>query len=189
MADQNIEINNTISVLKKGGIILYPTDTVWGIGCDATNAEAIDKIFALKKRAESKSMICLVSDFKMLQQYVEEVPEVAYDILKHASKPTTIVYDRPLRVAENIIAEDNTLAIRVARDPFCGKLIRKFKRPIVSTSANLSGSPTPKNFKEIDKAILEGVDYVVNLPLQKKGVKPSSIIKIGNDSTVKIIRK
>ncbi|SHJ53037.1 L-threonylcarbamoyladenylate synthase [Aquimarina spongiae] len=189
MADQNIEISNTISVLKKGGIILYPTDTVWGIGCDATNADAIDKIFALKKRAESKSMICLVSDFKMLQQYVEEVPEVAYDILKHAVKPTTIIYDRPLRVAENLIAQDNTLAIRVARDPFCGKLIRKFKRPIVSTSANLSGSPTPKNFKEIDKAILEGVDYVVNLPLQKKGVKPSSIIKIGNDSTVKIIRK
>ncbi|GAA4270870.1 L-threonylcarbamoyladenylate synthase [Aquimarina gracilis] len=189
MPDQNIEIQKAISVLKKGGVILYPTDTVWGIGCDATNAEAIDKIFALKKREESKSMICLVSDFKMLQQYVEEVPEVAYDILKYAAKPTTIIYDRPLRVAENIIAEDNTLAIRVARDPFCGKLIRKFKRPIVSTSANISGMPTPKNFKEISTAILEGVDYVVNLPLQKKGAKPSSIIKIGNDSTVKIIRK
>jgi len=183
------EINNALDILKKGGIILYPTDTVWGIGCDATNAEAIDKIFALKRRAESKSMICLVSDFKMLQQYVEEVPEVAYDVLKYATKPTTIIYDRPLRVAENIIAEDNTLAIRVARDPFCGKLIRKFKRPIISTSANISGEATPKNFKEISKQILEGVDYVVNLPLQNKNAKPSAIIKIGGDSTVKIIRK
>jgi len=191
MADQNIEIEKekTIAILKRGGIILYPTDTVWGIGCDATNAEAIDKVYALKKRAESKSMICLVSDFKMLQQYVEEVPEVAYDILKYATKPTTIIYDRPLRVAENIISSDNTLGIRVARDPFCSKLIRKFKRPIISTSANISGEPTPKNFKEISKAILDGVDYVVNLPLQNKGAKPSSIIKIGSDSTVKIIRK
>jgi len=189
MSEQIIEIEKTINILKKGGTILYPTDTVWGIGCDATNAEAIDKIFRLKQREESKSLICLVSDFKMLQQYVEEVPEVAYDVLKHAVKPTTIVYDRPLRVAENIIANDNTLAIRVVRDPFCGKLIRKFKRPIISTSANISGAPTPKNFKEIAAAILEGVDYVVNLPLQKKGVKPSSIIKIGGDSTVKIIRK
>ncbi|MBP2830587.1 threonylcarbamoyl-AMP synthase [Aquimarina sp. U1-2] len=189
MTDQSTEIEKTIAILKKGGIILYPTDTVWGVGCDATNAEAIDKIFALKEREESKSMICLVNDFKMLQQYVEEVPEVAYDVLKYASKPTTIIYDRPLRVAENLIAQDNTLAIRVARDLFCGKLIKKFKRPIVSTSANISGMPTPKNFEEISATILEGVDYVVNLPLQKKGAKPSSIIKIGNDSTVKIIRK
>ncbi len=189
MSDLYIEIEKAVPILKKGGLILYPTDTVWGIGCDATNAAAIDKVFALKKRQESKSMICLVSDFKMLQQYVEEVPEVAYDILKYATKATTIIYDRPLRVAENIIADDNTLGIRVVRDPFCGKLIRKLKRPIISTSANISGAPTPKNFKEIDSAILEGVDYVVNLPLQNKGAKPSSIIKIGGDSTVKIIRK
>ncbi|WP_103070691.1 L-threonylcarbamoyladenylate synthase [Aquimarina sediminis] len=189
MPDQQIELEKALKTLKKGGIILYPTDTVWGIGCDATNAEAIDKVFALKKRVESKSMICLVSDFKMLQQYVEEVPEVAYDILKYATKATTIVYDRPLRVAENIIPEDNSLGIRVVRDPFCGKLIRKFKRPIVSTSANISGMPSPKNYKEIATAILEGVDYVVNLPLQNKSAKPSSIIKIGSDSTVKIIRK
>jgi len=189
MVDQQIELEKTLTILKKGGIILYPTDTVWGIGCDATNADAIDKIYALKKRIESKSMICLVSDFKMLQQYVEEVPEVAYDVLKHASKPTTIIYDKGIRVSENIIAQDDTLAIRVVRDPFCGKLIRKLKKPIVSTSANVSGQPSPKNFKEISNVILEGVDYVVNLPLQKKGVKPSSIIKIGNDSTVKIIRK
>lgn len=189
MEDHREEIEKTVHILKKGGLILYPTDTVWGIGCDATNAEAVDKIYALKQRADSKSMLCLVSDFKMLQQYVEEVPEVAYDILKYASRATTIIYDRPLRVAENLIAEDNTLGIRVARDPFCGKLIRKLKRPIVSTSANISGKSTPRNLKEISKEILEGVDYVVNLPLKNKDAKPSSIIKIGGDSTVKIIRK
>lgn len=189
MVDQQIELEKALTVLKRGGIILYPTDTIWGIGCDATNAEAIDKIFALKNRKESKSMICLVSDFKMLQQYVEEIPEVAYDILKYATNPTTIIYDRPLRVAENVIANDNTLGIRVVRDPFCSKLIKKLKRPIVSTSANISTAATPKNFEEISKAILEGVDYIVNLPLQNKGTKPSSIIKIGGDSTVKIIRK
>ncbi len=189
MLDQDIELEKAILTLKRGGTILYPTDTVWGIGCDATNADAIDKIYALKKREDSKSMICLVSDFKMLQQYLEEIPEVAYDILKYAKKPTTIVYDRPLHVAENIIAEDNSLAVRVVRDPFCSKLIRKLKKPIISTSANLSGKPTPLSYEEIPKVILEGVDYIVNLPLQNKKAKPSSIIKIGGDSTVKIIRK
>ncbi|MFC5044572.1 L-threonylcarbamoyladenylate synthase [Aquimarina hainanensis] len=189
MADHKDEIEKTIAILKKGGIILYPTDTVWGLGCDATNAEAIDKLNRLKNRSEEKSLICLVSDFKMLGQYVEEVPEVAYDILKYATKATTIIYDKPLRVAENIIREDNTLGIRVVRDPFCGKLIRRFKRPIVSTSANISNQPTPKHLKEISQEILEGVDYVVNLPLPNKNAKPSSIIKIGSDSTVKIIRK
>ncbi len=189
MQDYREEIEKTIPILKKGGLILYPTDTVWGIGCDATNAEAVDKIYALKQREDSKSMLCLVSDFKMLQQYVEEVPEVAYDILKYAKKATTIIYDRPLRVAENLIAEDNTLGIRVVRDSFCNKLIKKLKRPIVSTSANISGKATPRNLQEISKEILEGVDYVVNLPLQNKDAKPSSIIKIGGNSTVKIIRK
>ena len=183
------KLNEALHILKKGGIILYPTDTVWGIGCDATNAEAVDKVYALKKRTESKSMICLVNDFRMLDQHIEEIPEVAYDILKYAKKPTTIIYDRPLRVAENLIADDNTLAMRVVREPFCSKLIRKLKRPLVSTSANISGQPTPGNFAEISKAILEGVDYVVNLPPQKKGVKPSAIIKIGGDSTVKVIRQ
>jgi len=187
--DQQLALEEAINVLKKGGIILYPTDTIWGIGCDATNADAIDKIYALKQRVASKSLISLVSDFKMLQQYVEEVPEVAYDILKYANKPTTIIYDRPLRVAENLISDDNTLAIRVVRDPFCSKLIKKLKKPLVSTSANISEQPSPNNFKEISKEILEGVDYVVNLPLKNKGTKPSSIIKIGGDSTVKIIRK
>ncbi|WP_378187143.1 L-threonylcarbamoyladenylate synthase [Aquimarina sp. W85] len=189
MDEQREATEQALTVLKKGGLILYPTDTVWGIGCDATNAEAVDKVFALKQRMENKALICLVNDFKMLQQYVEEVPEVAYDILKFAKKATTIIYDRPLRVAENLISDDNSLGIRVVRDPFCSQLIKKFKRPIVSTSANISGKATPMRYQEISKEILEGVDYIVNLPLQNKNAKPSAIIKIGGDSTVKIIRK
>lgn len=184
----NQEIENSLSILKKGGLILYPTDTVWGIGCDATNPDAIDKIFQLKKRHESKSLICLVSDFKMLNQYVEQVPEVAYDILKYDVKPTTIVYDDPIRVAENLVAVDNTLAIRVVRNDFCNKLIRKLRRPLVSTSANISGNPTPKSRSEIEAEILEGVDYVVNLQEQKRNAEPSAIIKIGKDGSVRIIR-
>ncbi|MGO3707627.1 MAG: L-threonylcarbamoyladenylate synthase [Mesonia hippocampi] len=185
----NDEITKALEVLKRGGIILYPTDTVWGIGCDATNADAIDKIFELKKRAESKSMICLVSDFKMLNKHVEEVPEVAYDILKYAKNPTTIIYDKPIRVAENVVANNNTLGIRVCKDKFCNQLIRKFKKPIVSTSANLSGQPTPKTFKEISKEIKEGVDYIVNLKPQYSKNKPSAIIKLSNDGKVEVIRK
>lgn len=183
------EISQALSILKSGGIILYPTDTVWGIGCDATNFDAVNKIYQLKKREESKSMICLVSDFKMLNQYVEEVPEVAYDILKYANKPTSIIYDKPLRVAENIVAEDNTLAIRVIKSGFAHELLKQFKRAIVSTSANISNQPTPRSFNEINEDILKGVDYVVNLPDNSRSSKPSSIIKLGNDGTVKIIRE
>lgn len=183
------EIENTITVLKRGGIILYPTDTVWGIGCDATNPDAVDKVFQLKRRSEEKSLICLVSDFKMLNEYVQNIPEVAYDILKYAKKATTIIYDDPIRVAENIIAKDNSLAIRVAKDDFCKKLIKRFRRPIVSTSANFSDAKTPQSFSEIDPLILEGVDYVVNLHHEKKSGKPSAIIKLKNDGSVKVIRK
>lgn len=183
------EINTTIEVLKKGGIILYPTDTVWGIGCDATNYEAVKKIYELKQRDDSKSMICLVNDFKMLGRYVEEVPEVAYDILKYANKPTTIVYDRPRHIAENIVAQDNSLAFRVVREGFPHQLVRKLKKPIVSTSANISGLPTPKSFEEISDEILKGVDYIVNLQDKKKSGNPSTIIKLGTDGAVKIIRE
>ncbi len=183
------EIDNALLILKKGGLILYPTDTIWGIGCDATNPDAVDKVFQLKKRSDEKSLICLVNDFKMLNEYVENVPEVAYDILKYAKKPTTIIYDDPIRVAENIIAKDNSLAIRVTKDEFCKKLIQKFRRPLVSTSANISGEKTPQSFAEIDPLILEGVDYVVNLQHEKKSGKPSAIIKLKNDGSVKVIRQ
>ena len=183
------EINKAIQILKQGGIILYPTDTVWGIGCDATNYDAIEKINALKKRKDDKSLICLVNDVKMLNFYIEEIPEAAYDILKYAIKPTTIIYDKPIRVSENLIAKNNTIAIRVVKDGFCNELIRKFKKPIVSTSANISGQSTPNSFKKISDQILKGVDYVVNLPHENKAVKPSSIIKLSNDCMVKVIRK
>ncbi|TBW28450.1 L-threonylcarbamoyladenylate synthase [Gramella sp. KN1008] len=183
------EIRNCLDVIKKGGLILYPTDTVWGIGCDATNAEAIDRIYKLKKREESKALICLVSNFKMLEQYVEDVPEMAYDILKYAKKPTTVIYDKPIRIAENLVGDDDTLGIRVVRDKFCSELIKKMRRPLVSTSANISGQPTPQSFDQITPQILKGVDYVVNLQRSKKSPKPSAIIKLSNDGQVKVIRK
>ncbi|MGB5821643.1 MAG: L-threonylcarbamoyladenylate synthase [Saonia sp.] len=183
------EINSCLEVLSNGGLILYPTDTVWGIGCDATNEDAINKIYTLKERASSKTMICLVADDFMLEQHIKNIPEVAYDIMDLATKPTSIVYDNPKGVAKNLIAEDNTLAIRVAKDKFCQYLIKKFKKPIVSTSANIGGQPTPKSFKEIDGQILKGVDYVVNLERDIQKSSPSAIIKLGNDGSVKVIRE
>lgn len=183
------EIQNTIDILNKGGLILYPTDTVWGIGCDATNESAVQKVYELKKRQDNKALICLVSDIRMLQRYVYEVPQVAYSIIEYSDKPTTIIYDKPMNLAKNLIGQDDTIGIRVASDEFCQKLIGKFKRPLVSTSANISGQPTPKSFTEIHSEILKGVDYVVNLQREKSNSQPSSIIKIGNDAIVKVIRK
>lgn len=183
------EINNCIKALKAGNLILYPTDTIWGIGCDATNPEAVKKVYALKKREDTKALICLVAHQAMLERHVKEVPVVAYDIIDLATKPTTIVFDEPVGVAKNLIAEDNTLAIRVASDKFCQYLINKFGKPLVSTSANISGQPTPRRFKDIPPEILKGVDYVVNLQDGNKDLSPSSIIKLSNDGQVKIIRE
>ena len=182
------EIEQALAILKLGGLILYPTDTLWGIGCDATNAVAVEKVFQLKDRAESMAFICLVNDYKMLNMFVEKVPEITYEILKNADKPTTIIYYGPIGVAQSLIADDNSLAIRVVQDDFCKKLIRKFRWPIVSTSANVSGEKAPQSFQEINPKILEGVDYVVNLQRNKKAAKPSAIIKLKNDGTVTIIR-
>ena len=183
------EIQNALKTLKQGGIILYPTDTVWGLGCDATNFTAVEKLYKFKKREDSKAMICLVNDFNMLNYHVEEIPEAAYSILEYADTPTTIIYDRPLRVSENLIAENNTLAIRMVKEEFCGELVKRFKKPIVSTSANIAGKPTPKSFQEIEDYILKGVDYVVNLEHTNKASKPSSIIKLSNNGEVSVIRK
>ncbi len=183
------EINNCLQILEAGGLILYPTDTVWGVGCDATNTEAVKKVYALKKRSDTKALICLVSTDAMLERHVTKVPEVAYDILDLANKPTTIVYDAPLGIAKNLIASDNTLAIRVASDQFCQYLINRFKKPLVSTSANISGDPTPQSFKEINSEILKGVDYVVNLEHNVIKSTPSSIIQLKNDGKVKVIRE
>ena len=168
---------------------MYPTDTVWGIGCDATNPDAVKKVYALKNREDSKALVCLVSNQAMLERYVKQVPDVAYDIMDLATKPTTIVFDHPKGIASNLVAEDNTLAIRVASDQFCQRMIQKFGKPIVSTSANISGMPTPKDFDSVSQEILKGVDYVVNLPLENKNTPPSSIIKLGNDGQVKVIRE
>ncbi|MGV8813235.1 MAG: L-threonylcarbamoyladenylate synthase [Gelidibacter sp.] len=182
------EISNAVQVLKAGGLILYPTDTVWGIGCDATNAEAVEKVFQLKERADNKALICLAADDRMLSKYVKEIPKVAYDIFDVAEEPITIIYDDAQNLAENLIAEDKSIAIRIPNDDFCFQLLRRFGKPIVSTSANVSGKPTPKSFKEIAPHILKGVDYVVNLHREKVCAKPSSIIKLSANGKVKIIR-
>ncbi len=184
----NHEINNTLKILKEGGIILYPTDTVWGIGCDASNPEAVQKVYNLKQREDSKALICLVADDRMLKKYVNEIPFAAKNIIDIADKPTTIIYDEAKNLAPNLIAEDNTIAIRIPDDEFCYWLSRKFNGAIVSTSANISGQPTPKSYKEIAPEVIKGVDYVVNLHHEKICAKPSSIIKLSNSGIVKIIR-
>ena len=189
MDEINQEINQALEVIQNGGIILYPTDTVWGIGCDATNAEAVQKIYELKKRNESKSMIVLMNGEKMIYNVFKDIPEVAWQILDLSEKSTTLILDKSRNVAQNIIAEDDTLAIRIVKEPFCYKLMERTKRPLVSTSANISGQPTPKSFKEISPEIIKGVDYVVNLHREKICDKPSTIIKLTLDSQVKIIRK
>jgi len=189
MDDLSGEVHRAFEVIQSGGIILYPTDTVWGIGCDATNAEAVAKIYKLKQRAESKSMIVLVNGDRLLHNIFREIPEVAWQILEFSDKPTTFVLDDPRNVAENLIAEDATLGVRVVTEPFCFKLIERMKKPLVSTSANISGRPTPMSFKEIDPEIVAGADYVVNLHREKQNGKPSAIIKLTRDAQVKVIRK
>jgi L-threonylcarbamoyladenylate synthase len=185
----NTEVHNAYEIIKNGGIILYPTDTVWGIGCDATNEEAVKKIYALKQRAESKSMIVLVNGERMMHQVFNEIPEVAWQILDFSENPTTLILDKPKNVAKNLIAEDNSLAVRMVNEPFCFKLMERMKKPLVSTSANISGIFTPKSFKEISPEIIKGVDYVVNLHHDKICKNPSTIIKLSLDSRVKVIRK
>ena len=187
--DINAEVHKAFEVIQNGGIILYPTDTVWGIGCDATNPEAVKKIYALKQREESKSMIVLMNGEKMMYNVFKEIPETAWQILDLSEKPTTLILDNPRNVAANIIAEDKTLGVRMVKEPFCFKLMERMKKPLVSTSANISGDFTPKSFKEISQEILKGVDYVVNLHHEKICDKPSTIIKLSLDNQVKIIRK
>jgi len=177
------EIRKSLAHLKKSNIIVYPTDTVWGIGCDATNENAISKIYKIKNRAESKSLIVLVSSLNMLKSYVK-VSNKNINFIKSTTKPTTIIYENPIGFAKNTIASDNTIAIRIVKDEFCRKLIKRFGKPIVSTSANNSGEATPKSFSEISKSILEGADYVVNLHQNKINSKSSTILKINGDDIV-----
>lgn len=184
------DIKSCLETLRQGGLIVYPTDTIWGIGCDATNDAAVEKIFKLKNRSELKNLITLVCDEAMLNRCVQHVPTVAWDIIEYSEKPVTIIYEKISRISEKAIADDGTAAIRLVKDPFCKMLIHKFGKPIISTSANLSNMPSPAVFNDIEDSILTGVDYVVKFRQQETAKHtPSSIIRILNNGEVKVIRK
>ncbi len=184
------EVNKAIEVLKNGGLILYPTDTIWGIGCDATNPEAVEKVFKLKGRAEEKSLIVLLDSENKLQSYIKEVPEIAYDLIEYAENPLTIVYSGAKNLAPNAIAKDGSIGIRIVKHQFCQQLIQRFRKPLISTSANLSGNPSPATFDDIEEAILNGVDYVVNWEQdERKLKKPSTIMKLEPGGLFSFIRK
>ena len=183
------EIALALEVLRSGGIILYPTDTVWVIGCDATNAEAVQKIYDLKRSADKKSMLVLCKDADMVVRYVNKAPGIAFEVMEMATKPLTLILPGASGVAANLIPEEGTLGVRVPNHEFCQKLLYKFGKPIVSTSANISGEKTPKKVAEISKEILEGVDFVVNPRFQGRPTgQPSSIIAFGEGCEVNIIR-
>ena len=183
------DIKAALAVLQKGGVILYPTDTIWGLGCDAGDEEAVKRIYNIKNRIDSKSMLVLMENAALLERYVLEVPEVAYDLIELSEKPLTIIYDGAKNLAKNLIAEDGSIGIRLTTEAFSSDLIRRFKRPIVSTSANISGKPSPACFDEIEQEIIDAVDYVVKYRQDdvQKAV-PSGIIKLGRGGEIKIIR-
>lgn len=186
----NDEVAKALKVLQNGGIILYPTDTIWGIGCDAGNEEAVKKIYALKQREESKSMIVLLDNDNKLQSYVSEVPDIAFDLIEYAENPLTLVMPGAKNMAKNLIAADGSVGLRVTKHQFCQQLIQRLRKPLVSTSANISGQPSPKNFNAISAEIIEGVDYVVDLEqydLTEK--RPSTIMRLEPDGRFEFIRK
>ena len=183
------EIQQAQNVLIEGGLILYPTDTVWGIGCDASNPEAVKKVYDLKNRADTKALITLVASEVMLERTVVDIPEIAWDLIDAAEKPLTIIYQEVKGIAHNAIAEDGSCAIRLPKDNFCQQLVQSLGKPLISTSANTSGTPTPQSFNDIEPSILSGVDYVVNLRQQEKSKNtPSSIILLKKNGEIKIIR-
>lgn len=183
------DIQNCLNTLREGGIILYPTDTVWGIGCDASNPQAIQKIYDLKGRTSSKALITLVGSEVMLERTVLNMPEIALDLIESANRPLTLIYDEVKGIAPNAIAEDGSCGIRLAKDTFCQQLIQRLGKPIISTSANVSGEETPKDFRSISDTILKGVDFVVNYRQNEAtSQKSSNIIKIKNNGEIKIIR-
>lgn len=184
------DLNQALRVLKEGGVILYPTDTIWGLGCDATREDAVEKIFRIKKRTESRSLIVLVNGFGMLERYVRNVPDTAREILEVADKPITLIYPEARNLAPSVCAGDGSAGIRLCYESFCSELITRFRKPVVSTSANISDLPSPQDFSEIDEYIIKSADYVVKYR-QEDTTKypPSSIIKLGIDGTIKIIRK
>ena len=184
------DIKAAIEVMRKGGVILYPTDTVWGIGCDATNPEAVAKVYKIKRREDSKAMICLGDSDARLQRYVRQVPNVAWDVIELATKPLTIILDGAVNLAPNLIAEDGSVALRVTNEPFSKELCYRFQKAIVSTSANFSGEPPASNYCDIDPQLLEAVDYVCTSRRQeKKPHTPSGIIRLKSDGEVMVVRK
>ncbi|MDR0364349.1 MAG: threonylcarbamoyl-AMP synthase [Bacteroidales bacterium] len=182
-------VSECAKVLKKGGTILYPTDTVWGIGCDATNQKAVDKIFKIKGRNQQKSFIILLDDPEKIAQYADDVSPIAYDFIKKYTRPLTIIYPNAKKLAKNVIASNGSIAIRVVREHFCEELIKTFGKPIVSTSANFSGYPAPATFSDIDSTIKEMVDYVVPFHQDSLNkINPSTIIQLFPNGTFRIIR-
>ncbi len=190
MASLDQTIAEMIQVLRSGGLILYPTDTVWGIGCDATNAEAVAKIYALKGSDDKKSMLVLCHNANQIVRYVNKAPGIAFEVMEMTEKPLTAILPGAAGLAANLIPEEKTLGVRIPQHELCEKLLYKFGRPIVSTSANLSGEATPKRFNEIDREILDGVDYVVHPRFEGKPTRqPSAIIAFGEDNSIRVIRE
>jgi len=188
-AEYGDDVRNALKALRAGGVILYPTDTVWGLGCDATNAEAVKKIYSIKKRAESKSLIILVNSPAMLERYVDNPPEVALQMAELAESPLTIVYDRGRSLAEGVASADGSVGVRVCADPFCDELITALRKPLVSTSANISGSEAPAIFDEISEELKEAVDYVCLWRQDDRSrAKASSVIRVSGNGVVKILR-
>lgn len=184
------EINKALAVLKDGGIILYPTDTIWGLGCDATNEAAVARINALKGRAAEKSLIVLLDTDNKLQSYVSEIPDVAYQLIEYAENPLTIVFSGAKNLAKGVINADGTVGIRIVRHDFCEQLLQRFRKPIVSTSANISGQPSPQFFDQISEEIRNAVDLIVDVDQEDRTVKrPSTIIKLGPSGQFEFIRK
>ena len=184
------DLKKAVDVLRNGGVILYPTDTIWGLGCDATNEEAAARIYAIKKRSDSKSMLVLMENVNLLERYVEEVPAIAYDLIEVTDKPMTIIYPGARNLAKNLIAEDGTIGIRITSENFTRQLIQRFRKPVVSTSANISGKPSPATFTDISEEIKAAADYVVNYRQDDlTPTSPSSIIKLGVGGQIEILRK
>ncbi len=183
------EIQKALKILENGGVILYPTDTIWGIGCDASNGNAVQKIIDIKKRTANKSFIVLVENERRLERTVEDVPDVAWDLINFSEKPLTIIYEQPKGIAKNVVNADNTLGVRMVRDPFCEELIKALNKPLVSTSANLSGEETAKCFLDISEEIKNSVDHIVNLRQDEtETTRNSSIIKLDGSGLINIIR-